>query len=176
MYKVGDMNLLRYILFMSTFAVACMSCHEQEEFDNDPYGNFDALWTNVDQHYCFFKYKNIDWEAVGRKYRAQLRPDMSSSALFDVCAEMLKELRDGHTNLVSAWDVSRYWIWEQYPKTYDERVINEYYLNYSYKYNMEEDIKPFIAGLNNLFGKLADDEEFIYVSTHLQDDKEITEE
>ena len=36
--------------------------------------------------------------------------------------------------------------------------------------------KPFIAGLNNLFGKLADDEEFIYVSTHLQDDKEITEE
>ena len=65
MYKVGDMKLLRYILFMSTFAVACMSCHEQEEFDNDPYGNFDALWTNVDQHYCFFKYKNIDWEAVG---------------------------------------------------------------------------------------------------------------
>ena len=54
--------------------------------------------------------------------------------------------------------------------------LNEYYLNYSYKYNMEEDIKPFIAGLNNLFGKLADDEEFIYVSTHLQDDKEITEE
>ena len=51
MYKVGDMKLLRYILFMSTFAVACMSCHEQEEFDNDPYGNFDALWTNVDQHY-----------------------------------------------------------------------------------------------------------------------------
>ena len=133
MYKVGDMKLLRYILLMATFAVACMSCHEQEEFDNDPYGNFDALWTNVDQHYCFFKYKNIDWEAVGRKYRAQLRPDMSSSALFAVCAEMLKELRDGHTNLVSAWDVSRYWIWEQYSKNYDERVINEYYLNFEYK-------------------------------------------
>ena len=54
--------------------------------------------------------------------------------------------------------------------------LNEYYLNYSYSYTVQEDIKPFIAGLNNLFGKLADDEEFIYVSTHLQDDKEITEE
>ena len=54
--------------------------------------------------------------------------------------------------------------------------LNEYYLNYSYSYNVQEDIKPFIVGLNNLFGKLADDEEFIYVSTHLQDDKEITEE
>ena len=50
MYKVGDMKLLRYILFMSTFAVACMSCHEQEEFDNDPYGNFDALWINVEKY------------------------------------------------------------------------------------------------------------------------------
>lgn len=53
--------------------------------------------------------------------------------------------------------------------------LNEYYLNYSYKYNMEEDIKPFIAGLNNLFGKLAEDEDFIYISTHLQDAEEITE-
>ena len=49
-------------------------------------------------------------------------------------------------------------------------------MNYSYSYNVQEDIKPFIAGLNNLFGKLAEDEDFIYISTHLQDDKEITEE
>lgn len=54
--------------------------------------------------------------------------------------------------------------------------LNEYYLNYSYKYNIEEDIKPFIAGLNNLFGKLVEDEDFIYSSTHLQDAEEITEE
>lgn len=54
--------------------------------------------------------------------------------------------------------------------------LNEYYLNYSYKYNIEEDIKPFIAGLNNLFGKLVEDEDFVYSSTHLQDAEEITEE
>lgn len=142
------MKLLRYILFVMTFVVACTSCHEQEEFENDPYGNFDALWTNVDRHYCFFKYKNIDWVAIGQKYRAQLRQEMSSTALFEVCAEMLKELRDGHTNLVSAWDVSRYWIWEQYPKNYDERVINEYYLNFEYK--QASGIK--YAVLSNNFG------------------------
>lgn len=128
--------------------IACVSCHKQEEFNNDPYGNFDALWTNVDQHYCFFKYKNIDWNAIGQKYRAKLRPNMSSSALFDVCADMLKELRDGHTNLISSWDVSRYWIWEQYPKNYDERIINEYYLNFDYK--QASGIK--YAVLSNNFG------------------------
>lgn len=70
-----------------------------------------------------------------------------------------KKIRPGLVNIVPLYD-----------------NLNEYYLNYSYSYNVQEDIKPFIAGLNNLFGKLADDEEFIYVSTHLQDDKEITEE
>ncbi len=118
---------------MLVMVVLLSSCHKQEEFSNDPYGNFDAVWASVDQHYCFFKYKNVDWSDVGNRYRAKLRSDMSSVALFDVCAEMLKELKDGHTNLISSWDVSRYWIWEQYPKNYDERVINQYYLNFDYK-------------------------------------------
>lgn len=142
------MKILRYIFCLLLLVIACVSCHKQEEFNNDPYGNFDALWTNVDQHYCFFKYKNIDWNAIGQKYRAKLRSNMSSSALFDVCADMLKELRDGHTNLISSWDVSRYWIWEQYPKNYDERIINKYYLNFDYK--QASGIK--YAVLSNNFG------------------------
>lgn len=48
--------------------------------------------------------------------------------------------------------------------------------NYPYSYRTPEDIKPFIEGLNKLFGELAEDEDFIYVSTHLENDEEITEE
>ena len=54
--------------------------------------------------------------------------------------------------------------------------LTEYYLNYSYKFNIEEDIKPFIEGLNKLFGELVEDEDFIYTSTHLEEKEEITEE
>lgn len=125
----------KYItLLYIAIAASFVSCHEPvDEYANDPYGNFDALWANVDQHYCFFKYKNIDWDEVGQRYRAKLRPKMSSDALFEVCSDMLMELKDGHTNLISGVDVSRYWIWEQYPKNYDERIINQYYLNFEYK-------------------------------------------
>ena len=70
-----------YIIYILVISLFASSCHEQEEFANDPYGNFDALWTNVDQHYCFFKYKNVDWEAIGQQYRAKLRPKMSSTEL-----------------------------------------------------------------------------------------------
>ena len=58
---------------------------------------------------------------------------MTDRELFDVCGDMLKELRDGHTNLIASHDVSRYWIWEQWPVNYDERIIDEHYLNFDYK-------------------------------------------
>lgn len=118
---------------MASISLMLVSCHDYEEFANDPQGNFDALWTIIDEHYCFFEYKDIDWNEVGQRYRAQVCPEMTSEELFDVCAQMLKELKDGHTNLISSWDVSRYWIWEQYPENYDERIIDQYYLNFNYR-------------------------------------------
>ncbi len=126
---------IKVILLSVTVCVLIVfgSCHKYEEFANDPYGNFDALWTIIDEHYCFFEYKDVDWDEVGKRYRAQVREEMTSEELFDVCACMLKELEDGHTNLISSWDVSRYWIWEQYPENYDERIIDEHYLNFNYK-------------------------------------------
>jgi len=119
-------------LILGVLVFVMSACHEPQEWTNDPYGNFDALWTTLDEHYSFFEYKNIDWDAVGAAYRAKLGDKMTSRELFDLCAEMLDELQDGHTNLISSFDVSRYWIWEQYPVNYDERLIDQYYLGFDY--------------------------------------------
>ena len=121
------------ISWLSVIAAVLASCHDEPEWNNDPYGNFDALWTIMDEHYAFFEYKNVDWQEVGIRYRNKLSPGMTSQELFELCGDMLKELRDGHTNLIASHDVSRYWIWEQYPENYDERLINEYYLNFNYR-------------------------------------------
>ena len=113
--------------------MALTACHDQPEWNDDPWGNFDALWTIMDEHYSFFEEKNVDWNEVGQRYRAKLTKDMTSQELFELCGDMLKELRDGHTNLIASHDVSRYWIWEQYPVNYDERLIDEHYLNFNYR-------------------------------------------
>lgn len=111
------------------------SCHKVEVFEDDPYGNFDALWTILDERYCFFEYKEIDWGQVGLKYRKKLTSQMTSEELFDVCGDMLMELKDGHVNLVSAHDTSRYWDWLYgSPENYQERLIEEHYLNFDYRY------------------------------------------
>lgn len=108
-------------------------CQDIEEFDNNAYGNFDALWTIMDEHYCFFEEKGVDWKAVGEKYRSKVRSNMTQRELFVVCSDMLKELKDGHTNLVSSWDVSYYNFWKDYPQNYNQRIVEENYLNYNFK-------------------------------------------
>ena len=127
------MKRLVNILIVMMALLPLASCHDQPEWKNDPYGNFDALWTILDEHYCFFDYKNVDWQEVRQRYRAKIHGGISSRELFDLCSDMLKELQDGHTNLISTFDVSRYWIWEQYPINYDERLIDEHYLHFDYR-------------------------------------------
>lgn len=129
-------SALLNVLFAVTTAAAillAMSCHHIEKWDNDPFGNFDALWTELDTHYCFFEEKGVDWDAVGRQYRARIKPDMEETEFFELCEDMLNELRDGHTNLSSWFDVSYYraW-WTDYPQNFDLRLIQHYYLNYDY--------------------------------------------
>ncbi len=38
---------------MLPLSLGLPGCHSLESFDNDYYGNFDALWTILDEHYCF---------------------------------------------------------------------------------------------------------------------------
>lgn len=123
---------LKYILILLLISLA--ACHSIEDFDNTVEGNFDALWTMVDQHYCFFDQKDVDWDECYTRYKARLYDGMSSQALFSVCAEMLDELQDGHVNLSSWFNTSYYtkW-WSDYPQNYDARLIEEYYLNFNYR-------------------------------------------
>ena len=109
-------------------------CIREEQFDNSPKGNFEALWKIMDEGYCFFEYKNIDWDAVYRKYEPMITEDMSQDGLFEVLGNMLGELKDGHVNLYSASDMSRYWSWhEDYPRNFDILTIENRYLGNSYR-------------------------------------------
>ncbi len=125
---------MKRILYIILFLPILVSCHDIEEFDNNPKGNFDALWSIIDQHYCFFSEKNVDWNEVYSRYAPKVRNSMSQEDLFNLCSEMLNELQDGHTNLTSPFATSYYrkW-WSNYPQNYDERIIQQYYFNFNYR-------------------------------------------
>lgn len=129
------MNRLQFInytlLLLSALTVS--SCHSIDEWNDNPRGNFEALWTILDEHYCFFEEKDIDWNEVHSRYSAKVSDDMTSQELFYVCADMLNELRDGHTNLSSSFNTSYYraW-WSDYPDNYSARLVEQHYLNFNY--------------------------------------------
>ncbi len=115
-------------------AATLSACHPIEEFPADNSGSFRALWTALDQHYCFFAEKDVDWAEVRNSYEPLVAGDLSRQQLFGICADMVNELRDGHTNLSSGFETSYYrnW-WSDYPQNYNARLIEQYYLNFEYR-------------------------------------------
>jgi C-terminal processing protease CtpA/Prc len=104
-----------------------VSCEKADIYTMDPQTNFDALWNIMDKHYCFFDHKEVDWDEVYRNYSTQLTDTMNRYALFDLLGEMLAELKDGHTNLVSPFDIARYWAWyENYPPNFNVDIQKKY--------------------------------------------------
>ena len=122
------MQYKKYIYSLSiVFFVSLSSCFDEDDYTNSPKGNFEALWKIIDEQYCFFDYKDIDWKDVYEQYSTRIHNNMDNDALFSVLAEMLAELKDGHVNLVAQHDVARYWKWwEDYPDNFDEKIQRNY--------------------------------------------------
>lgn len=118
-------------LFPLIVALAAVSCVDEEEYDDNPRGNFEALWKIMNEHYCFFDYKSseygLDWNEVYARYSRQIDDGMTSNQLFEVLGNMLGELRDGHVNMYASFDQSRYWSWkEDYPANFSDSLQRRY--------------------------------------------------
>lgn len=108
------------------FIFLFFSCVCEDAPQNDNVGNFEALWQVMDERYCFFNEKVVDWNEVHDRYRPQV-VGADKYQLFEVCSNMLAELKDGHVNLSSAWDVGRNWSWkEDYPDNFYENLYKRY--------------------------------------------------
>ena len=118
-------------IIMCIASLSLVSCVDVDEYDNSPQGNFEALWKIMDEHYCFFDYKSqaygLDWNEVRARYSKRIDVTMNSDQLFEVLSEMLAEVKDGHVNLSSTGDFSRYWSWKEgYPANSSDTLYRRY--------------------------------------------------
>jgi len=70
-------SLLVTLLFSSCF-------EEDAQQPNTKRGNFEALWKIMDEHYCFFEYKNVDWNEVHARYSVRISENMNNDAFCGV--------------------------------------------------------------------------------------------
>ena len=141
MMNRGRLNLgfAMAVLITALLPVSCAWNGESpdREFSNTPKGNFMALWTIMDEHYCFFDLKKeklgVDWNEVKTRYAKSISDEMTDKALFEVLCNMIGELRDGHVNLTSSYDYGRNWSWKtDYPANFSKDLQNKY-LGIDYK-------------------------------------------
>lgn len=136
--KIGAIRRLPALLLAALFSLQFLTaCVDEDEYDNSPQGNFEALWKIIDEHYCFLDYKKqeigLDWQQVYAKYKVRVDNKMTSEQLFEVLAEMLAELRDGHVNLTASHDFARNWSWrDNYPSNFSD-TLQRRYLGTDYK-------------------------------------------
>lgn len=117
------------------FLTGCERAFIDENPENTPLGNFESLYETVRDKYSFFELKGINWDSVRTHYRPQIKSDMSNQALFDVLDSMLYDLRDGHVNLVSRFDLNRNWNWYlPFSVNFNYDVIERNYLKEGYQF------------------------------------------
>lgn len=111
------------ILLFSVFLFS--SCMNEPEIQPNTYqGNFEALWKIIDTKYCYLDYKNINWDSIRTVYSDSISDVETDFAFFDLMGKMLGELKDGHVNLYSSFDRSRYWKWyTDYPANFSSSLI-----------------------------------------------------
>ena len=121
---------MRKTLFMISSLFLLCSCLDDDSGveNNDFLGNFEACWTAMDEHYCFFEEKNVDWDKVYDYYKPYFRDSVKNvQQEFSLLGHMLSQVRDGHVNLYSPFNTARYWKWyEDYPHNFDANLVREY--------------------------------------------------
>lgn len=121
------------LLFMTT---AMVSCVDEETYSDTSQGNFEALWKIMDEHYCFFDYKKeklgVDWKEIYNEYSRKVK-GANDEQLFEVLSDMLGELKDGHVNLVSSFDLGRNWSWKENYRTNFSEHVYDWYMGKDYR-------------------------------------------
>lgn len=136
------------------FVLVFVSCQREDYNSVSHLQVFQEMWTFVDEHYVYFDYKNVDWNAVKLDYQSKITDDLSDEEFFAICLEMLNELRDGHNRLSGPYDFrENYNYQEGYDIYFNDTLIREKYLDDDFE----------VAG-NYTFGLLDDNIGYVHFS------------
>jgi len=121
----------KYVIILIAL-ITITSCEkimfEEGKASTNPYDCYEYLWSECDRKYSYFDLKGVDWNQIHTQYEAKLFNGMSDDSLFKVLRDMLLELKDGHVNLISDFNVSYYDIEGLGQDNFEPRVVTDYYL------------------------------------------------
>ncbi|MCK5201586.1 MAG: S41 family peptidase [Spirochaetales bacterium] len=86
------------IIFLICFSIGNKISAQNQKMN--PIYNFEKLWSEFNDRYANFELKAVDWTEIYNKYRPLVTLKTTNDELFDICSNMLSELKDGHVSLI----------------------------------------------------------------------------
>lgn len=124
----------RVLPFLLLVLAGCEKAFLPSRPANNPQGVFKEMHTTISERYAYLGIKPVSWSSVVAQAEPKIHSGMSEQELFDVLADMLYQLEDGHVNLISPFDISRNWEWYlEAPDNYDDEVAEREYLGEDYR-------------------------------------------
>ena len=104
------MNLTRLqsglvgLLLLPLLLIACTQEPKEQQYTKDYQTNFSALWTILDEGYCFFDDKlpasgDTTWSDLKAIYTPRVAQCQSEDEFFDLMVELMCHLKDGHVTV-----------------------------------------------------------------------------
>lgn len=121
----------KYILILCVLLFfSCEQAFLKPTPADTPKSVFDQIWNFANEKYSFFEFKNIDWNKSYQTYSVNVNDTMSEEELFKVCYDMLYELKDEHTNLITKFNISRNpEVFLAYPENFFSDILTRNYFN-----------------------------------------------
>ena len=124
---------LKHIIYLSSICLLFLACEKAfitPAPSEEPEQVFETFWQLVDENYCLFEEKQVDWQALYDANRSKITNENTVDAqLKRILEEMLAELKDGHVNLRTPTSRSRFDYTEGFPRNFDRNVLYRNYLN-----------------------------------------------
>lgn len=143
------MRISIFLLFGGALLMSCESLFLGQPTPHDPLSVYNYMWKEVNNGYSFMDVKNIDWDSVYVSSFVKIREDMTDEELFDVMADALFVLEDGHVNLSTPFNRSRNWTWYlDYPQNFNRPLVERNYWQQGENYTgpfIHKEIAPDIA-------------------------------
>ena len=136
LHLCAALRRLALLLFSLSLFPVLSSCLDDDSLEqsDDYMGTFEACWQTLDQRYCYFAEKHINWDSIYQVYKPLVRDSIDNPVKFlSLLDEMLDNLQDGHVNVYAPFNTTRYSKWyDEYPVNFDANLLQKYYLGNNY--------------------------------------------
>ncbi len=118
------------VLLLTAVLVSCIP-YINDTWDNDKVSTYEYLCDQLENHYVYFDYKNLDFTDIRNNYKNQIDNEMTDEAFYQVLESFIFELEDGHANIFTPFTTSPTYpsFMDGYEKNYDAEVIRDNYLD-----------------------------------------------